>query len=62
MSKDNRQPSTSMAKLTIHGLDKMTRGERGEISRWLLRQAAFIKPMHREFAKRFTARFMVKDG
>ena len=46
------------ARLVIHGLDKMAKGQRGEIARWLERQARFIRPMHREFGPRFTARVM----
>lgn len=43
-------------KITLRGLDKMTKRERRYLSRWLMRQAKFILPMHREFAKVYTAR------
>ena len=46
------------AKLTIRGLHKMTKGERGIVLRWLKRQTAFIKPMHREFGPIYTSRIM----
>ena len=44
------------ARLVLHGLDKMTRGQRGVLARWIERQAKFIRPMHREFSSRFVAR------
>jgi glutathione S-transferase len=46
------------ANLTLRGLDKATRSERGFIARWLKRQAKFIQPMHREFGPRYIARVM----
>jgi len=44
------------ATLVIYGLDKMTKGQRGFLSRWLARQSKFIKPMHREFSGRYMAK------
>lgn len=46
------------SKLIIHGLDKMTKGQRSFVARWLERQARFIRPMHREFSSRYTSRIM----
>jgi len=42
-------------RLVIRGLDKMTKGQRSSVARWLERQAKFIRPMHREFAPRYVA-------
>jgi hypothetical protein len=42
--------------LVIRGLDKMTRGQRAFVARWLERQARFIRPMHREFGPQYKAR------
>ena len=50
----------TQTKLTIYGLDKMTKGQRGQIVRWLKRQTKFITPMHREFGSRYIARIMTK--
>ena len=46
------------AQLIVRDLDKMTKGQRGELARWLERQARFVRPMHREFGPLYKAKLM----
>lgn len=48
------------ASMTIYGLDKATKKQREFVAKWLERQARFIRPMHREFGPRFTAKILSK--
>lgn len=48
----------SAAILTMKDADNMTNEGRKDIARWLRRQADFLVKHHREFASRYTARYL----